>query len=104
MFRALKPLHIRRRNKRLRLIQIPTTNRPTPYRPAIITIIRLQNIFFILIIRINGTTNITDRDGESAFPAGPLSAGVSPLVLQSGLHAVVGGDVVVVVAGYVVGV
>ena len=104
MFRALKPLHVRRRNKRLRLIKIPITNRSAPYRPAIIGIIWLQNILFVLVICGDCTADVTDGDGECSFPTGTLGAGVGPLVLEGGLDAGVGGDVVVVVVGYIVGV
>ena len=104
MFRALKPLHIRRRNKTLRLIKIPITNRSTPYRPAIIGIIRLEDVLFILVICGDGTADVTDGDGECSLPAWTLDAGIGPLALQGGLDAVVGCDVVVGVAGYVVGV
>lgn len=104
MFRALKPLHIRRRNKRLRLIKVPITNRSAPYRSAIIGIIRLEDVLFISIICGDGTADVTNRDGECSFPAGTVGAGVGPLALEGGLDAVVGCDVVVAVAGYVVGV
>ncbi len=104
MFRALKIIHIRSSNKRLRLTKIPITNRSAPYRPAIIGIIRLENILFVLVVCVDGTADITDGDGECSFPAGTLGAGVTPLALQGGLDAVVGCDVVVVVSGYVVGV
>ena len=59
---------------------------------------------FILVICGNGTADIADGDGEGSFPAGTLGAGVCPLALEGGLDAVVGCDVVVGVAGYVVGV
>ena len=104
MFRALKTIHIRSSNKRLRLRKIPITNRSTPYRPAIIRIIRLENILFVLVVCVDGTADITDGDGECSFPAGTLGARVTPLALQRGLDAVVGCDVVVVVSSYIVGV
>ena len=104
MFRALKPHHIRRRNKTLRLTQIPTTNWSAPYRPAINRTIRLQYILFILVISGDGAADVADGDGECSFPAGTLGTGVAPLGLQGGLDAGVGCGGGVVVAGYVVGV
>ena len=104
MFRALKPHHIRRRNKTLRLTKIPTTNRSAPYRSAIIGIIRLQYILFVLVICSDGAADVANGDGEGSFPAGALGAGVGPLGLEGGLDAGVGCGGGVVVAGYVVGV
>ena len=104
MFRAFKPIHIRSSNERLRLIQIPITNRSTPYRPAVIGIIWLENILFVLVVCVDGTADITDGDGKCSFPAGTLGAWITPLALQRGLDAVVGCDVVVVISSYVVGV
>ena len=104
MFRALEIIHVRSSNKRLRLSKIPITDRSTPDRSAVIGIIRLENVFFVLVVCIDGTADITDGDGECSFPAGTLGARVTPLALQGGLDAIVGCDVVVVVSSYVVGV
>ena len=81
MFRTFKPIHIRSSNKRLRLIKISVTNRSAPYRPAIIGIIRLEDILFALVVCVDGTADITDGNGECSFPAGTLGARVTPLAL-----------------------
>lgn len=81
MFRALEPIHIRSVNKRLRLIKIAITNRSAPYRPAVIGIIRLEDVLFVLVVCGDGTADIADGDGECSLPAGTLGAGVGPLAL-----------------------
>jgi hypothetical protein len=67
MLRTLKPIHISSTDKVLRLLWIATANRPTPNRPTIMTI-RLQDILLLLVIRIDSSPNITDRNSENTLP------------------------------------
>ena len=97
MNRALKILHIRRRNKILRLLRTPIADRPTPYRATVMSII-LQDPVFVVIVGVDSLANIADWDRKDTFPGWALRGGVGPLFGDGRLRALVGGLVVVVVA------
>ncbi len=101
MLRALEIIHFRRMDECFRLRKIPTAYWPTPSWSTIVTV-RLQNKLFTLVMGIDGAADIAHRDCKGALPAGTLGGRICPLAFYSRFDAVNGGDVVVVVAGYVV--
>ena len=64
----------------------------------------LQDPRFVVVSAVDTGTDITHRDSENALPGRALCRGVRPLLCDSGLRTLVGGDVVVVVPGDFVGV
>lgn len=102
-FRAVPTRHLRRSNERLRSRQVATADGSTPYRPAVVPIVRLQNVLLIWVVRLYGRADIADWDGEGTFPAWTLGARIRPLAFKGRFHPVVRCSVVVIIVNYFVG-
>lgn len=103
MLRTLETTHTGSIDKVLSLLQVTTTDSTTPDRAAIVTI-RLQNVLLVLIIRIDSTANITNRNGKDTLPSCALRAGIRPGIRDSVLSARLGSVSGVVITSDVVGV
>lgn len=102
LFGLSKFCHLRCSNEGLRNRQVATADGSTPCRPAVVPVVRLQNVLLILVTRLYRRADITDWDGEGTFPAWTLGTRIRPLAFERRFHPVVRCDVVVVVASYFV--
>ena len=103
LFRAVKTCHLRCSNEGSCNRQVATADGSTPYRPAVVPVVRLQNVLLILVVRLYRRADITDWDGEGTFPAWTLGARIRPLAFsfERRFHPVVRCDVVVVASYFV---
>lgn len=85
LFRAVKIRHLRCSNEGLRSRQIATANGSTPYRPAVVPVVWLQNVLLILVVRLYSRADIADWDGKGAFPAWTLAPGFAHWPLSANL-------------------
>lgn len=101
MLRALESTHISSIDKVTRLLRITTANSTTPNRPAIMSI-WLQDILLILVIGVDRTTDITNRDSEDTFPRRTVRTRACPGI-GNGIRGTTGGCVgIIVIAGDIV--
>jgi hypothetical protein len=77
MLRTFEPAHISSIDKVTSLLRIATANGSTPNGTAVM-VISLQDVFLVLVVGVDSTTDITHWDCEDTFPSCTLGAGASP--------------------------